>query len=386
MVAIIGTPSAAADVDVRASMRCLPRLLQPFLTWVTGKPLRGQRPYVPARRALRLVGAVGMLANGVVFGAILLDATYALWLLLPLSWLMTTGALRDLYLGIAHHAAHDNLFRSRRANRAAGMLLTSFVLELSFDRYRESHLRHHSSKLAGAEDDDVLALSAMGIHPGLPRAELWDRLFRVGLLSPRFYARRLAHRLRETFVVASPAHRLLALVWHGGGLVLVWLYDAWALWLLVWLPPLLAFSQASLLANTACEHVWHVRQHRNGSRMQHQTVARFLGDPTPHGERGAAYLASWAYWWARLLFLHVPSRVAVLISDLPQHDLHHRRPQSDWANAAYVREQDLETAREGTYREVWGSLAQHIDFVFDAWRSLPDASAAGSDPTPMRAP
>jgi fatty acid desaturase len=379
MVATISVSSAAAADDVRESMRCLPRLLQPFLTWVTGKPLRGQEPFVRSRPVLRLVGALGMLANGIGFGAIVLDAPYALWLLLPVAWLMTTGALRDLYLGIAHHAAHDNLFRSQRANRIAGTLLTSLVFELSFDRYRESHLRHHSAKLGGPEDDDVLALSAMGIHPGLPRAELWDRLLRRGLLSPRFYASRLARRLRETFAEASRVHRLAALAWHGGSLALVALYDAWAVWLLVWLPPLLVLSQASLLANTACEHVWHVRPPRDGVRV-HQTVARFLGDPTPQDPRGVGRVAGWARWWARLLFLHVPSRMAVLIGDLPQHDLHHRRPQSDWANAAYVRQEDLEASPEGTYREVWGSLAAHIDFVFDAWRDLPNASAAERPP------
>lgn len=54
------------------------------------------------------------------------------------------------------------------------------------------------------------------------------------------------------------------------------------------------------------------------------TSARVLLDPPPDRDLPiAARTRAWTRWWLRLLFVHLPIRVAVLPFDLPHHDLHH---------------------------------------------------------------
>ena len=72
-------PSDSALDDPRESMRVLPRLLQPFLTWVTGKPLDGQQQRVRWTPRMRLFDTIGMLGNGVGLGALVVGVGGAKW-------------------------------------------------------------------------------------------------------------------------------------------------------------------------------------------------------------------------------------------------------------------------------------------------------------------
>jgi hypothetical protein len=59
----------------------------------------------------------------------------------------------------------------------------------------------------------------------------------------------------------------------------------------------------------------------------------------------------------------------VLVGDTPVHDYHHRFPvSSNWVNAIFARQQDLENGCPGwqeDYQEVWG-LFSAIDLTFDS--------------------
>jgi hypothetical protein len=104
------------------------------------------------------------------------------------------------------------------------------------------------------------------------------------------------------------------------------------------------------------------------------TVGRFVGEPIPSsGLSLGPWLWAWGRWLARLLLLHVPSRLCVLMGDLCQHDWHHRHPRGDWSNAGYARQRDRAAGCPGwpeAYREVWG-LGNAIDAVFEGLASLP---------------
>lgn len=360
-------------LDPRETMRRLPAFLQPFLTWLSGRPLRDAVPRFRWTPWMRFAEAVLVTAMGVTVGAIALTKA-VLVPLLPISWVMVTGGMRTLHLGITHHASHDNFAKRPRANRIVGELITAAILQLTFAQYRESHLRHHSSKLGSFEDDDVGHLAELGLHPGVSQDELWRRLRWRALFSPRYHARQMKRRLRWNFLMAPPGRRVVA----GGAQLAIlgvaaWT-NAWLVWAVVWVPCLCVFLQASTFLQTVCEHVWYLPKGRGRGGLNQLTRGRFLGEPVPALEQPLGKrMRAWAGWWLRVAFAYLPARMAVLISDLPQHDLHHRDPRSDWCNAAYTREAARATDVE-TYQESWGRLAHHIDFVFQTWARLPAPS------------
>src|SRR3954471_16793170 len=60
----VAMPDPTDEGDVREGMRGLPGWLQPFLTWVTGKPLRRQQPMWRGAAALSLAGGLAQLLGG----------------------------------------------------------------------------------------------------------------------------------------------------------------------------------------------------------------------------------------------------------------------------------------------------------------------------------
>src|SRR5436309_1786881 len=93
--------------DVRSTFATLPAFTQPFFTWLTGKPLPGQKeffsytPYTQAALAL-----LALLAG--VAGAILSLALGGWWLLLlPLAWITSVGAARKIQITICHACVHS---------------------------------------------------------------------------------------------------------------------------------------------------------------------------------------------------------------------------------------------------------------------------------------
>lgn len=113
------------------------------------------------------------------------------------------------------------------------------------------------------------------------------------------------------------------------------------------------------------------------------TVGRFVGEPLPRRDLPPGpQLWAWGRWCTRLLLLHVPTRLCVLVGELCQHDWHHRHPRGDWANAVYERQRDLAAGCPGwpePYREVWG-LGNAIDAVFAGLASLPPLPEATLSP------
>jgi fatty acid desaturase len=353
--------------EIREGMRVLPGWLQPFFDWLTGKRVARSPLRIRWTPVGRLTVSLAATLAGVALGVVAVEGPLPCRALLPVSWLVVTGGLRVMFVTHAHYAIHDALFRTAAANRAAGELLTALILMMTRDQFRESHLRHHSQKCATLEDDDVKALAAVGLHPGRSRAELWRALGRA-LVSPRFHAGFLGARLGNNFVRPPPWRRALAAAVQGAVLAAFWWVVSVEAWALVWLPPLLLFTQASALVNTVTEHAWFLPVDRDKDGVARLTWGRFLGDPVPAGG-----LVAWGRWWARLFFVHLPARLGVLVGDLSQHDVHHRHPRVDWANASWARQEDIDAGHPGwaaPYEDVWGSLPDHIDAVFTLWASL----------------
>jgi hypothetical protein len=67
------------------------------------------------------------------------------------------------------------------------------------------------------------------------------------------------------------------------------------------------------------------------------------------------------------LLYHVPSRLLVVVGDLPGHDDRHRYPSTpDRTTAAYARQSDIDIDLDGPpYSEVWG-MGAVIDLIFSS--------------------
>jgi hypothetical protein len=111
------------------------------------------------------------------------------------------------------------------------------------------------------------------------------------------------------------------------------------------------------------------------------TFGRFVGEPCPSRDLPLErWLLAWGRWCARLLWLHIPTRLCVLVGDLCQHDWHHRHPTGDWSNACYARQRDLQSGCPGwpePYTAIWG-LDKAIDEVFAGLAALPPLPASPS--------
>ncbi|MEZ5963910.1 MAG: fatty acid desaturase [Planctomycetota bacterium] len=349
------------SADPRQSMAHLPSLLQRPLTWITGKPLRGQTPLFRWNPWSRTFAGLLTLALGVTANLVALaHGGLASFLLLP-GFLFTTGGLRALYLEIAHNAVHHAFSRSRALDRFVTELFTTLTLMNGYQVFRREHVRLHHGRNGTLEDPDYRALLAWGFTPGLPLATLRRRAV-LALFHPRVHVSYLMARLRANFLEGPGWRRAVAAIWHGGLVGGVALHGAWALLVVGYLLPLVfGFQVSSLLQMLAGEHRWGLDTPSGPARLRALTYGRFLGDPWPKGldARWTARLR----WFARLVFFHLPARVFVFVgNDIgPAHDVHHRRPNFDWPNAAYAREELRARGELQDADDVWGSLVELVD-------------------------
>jgi hypothetical protein len=353
----------------RETMRRLPRVLQPFLTWLTGVPLAEQEPLYRWTPWSRGAATITVLAVGLGLGAAAFVAP--LWCAVPLvlvSWLLTTGAMRMLYVVIEHVCTHGLFSRSVLGNRIIGDVISTVLWATPFNIFRRDHRLHHSATRMWT-DPDVQFIYASGYRRGMTQREFWRYLITT-LISPKFHAVYFWQRLKLNFAgsdyrrgmsVVYAIYLAAGLLWSG----------LWVEWAVLWLVPVSVLFQVSSLINYLSEHRWpevDAGESLGRAEKARLSFGRFCGDPLPtHG------VFAWVVWWLRLLLVHLPYRIFVLVGDLPQHDLHHRQPGSDWANAAFVRRNNAQRALSradgrrglGNYTEVWGTVIDHLRASLD---------------------
>jgi hypothetical protein len=374
------------EPDVRYTFQHLP--LQPFWTWLSGKPSHGEKPlYYPTPLIILASGLVRLLlALAGTYWILTFQEPVAL-VLLPLCWLIYVSGARLLQVTIVHHSAHLNFTGIEWVDRMVGHILTAALMIQDYDSYRRDHVSiHHSKLLATLEDPDLKFLLLLGFRTGKPKSWLWKHLIKT-LFSPRFHFLFIQARLRSNFVTAPRPRRIISwLVVTSFVLVLLstGIYNQTLLWVFVlgWLTPLIVPYQISSLLQFSSEHRWlRIDDDPNAPAkllLARLTAGRFMAEPAPtdpwYTFRG---LLAWGRWWMRISLLHLPARIFVMVGDLPQHDWHHRHPTQKWTLAAFSRQWDIEAGcpkwPEG-YTEVWG-LNNAINSLFDLWSKLPVLSA-----------
>jgi len=349
----------------RETMRSLPRFTQPFLTWLTGVPLEGERPVI--RWTPVWAGFLGLvqMAIGIAIGALALSS-FALWSipLLVLSWLTTSGGMRRLDVVIVHQTLHRMVTKTARGDRIVGELVTTLLWRVPYDDNRKEHLIHHAYPCS-MKDVDTRYLIATGMKPRMGRGE-FHRYLISKLLSPKHHWGFFSSRIRANFSIKhQPRYRLaMSLVFLAITIAFVALTGLWLEWLLLWVLPVSFFFQSATFLYTLTEHRWWLYdQAEKLSKQQRDmlTFGRVVGDAAPDtdGVGLVGRAAAWSKWWLRALFVHAPYRMFVLVGDTVQHDLHHVRPSCDWAGSAYERHSDIAQGSK-RYTEVWGSLMDHL--------------------------
>ncbi len=359
-------------VDPREELRRLPAVLQPPLTWLTGKAYHGQRG-LSLSPTVHLVTAVLSIVAGLTGTAAVLavGSRWALLGVLP-CWASTLHGMRNMRMMLFHQCAHRNMWRARRPDRALGRTLAALLLVQDFDAYSREHVTdHHAAHHMTMRDPTVQAiLKTLDMHPGMPRGRMWRTLLRK-LASPSYHAAFLAARVQSLWTPATPAARAAIAGGYAVLAAVLTAVDGWTLFLVGWLVPVTVLFQLSNTLRLCVKHTFPPpgATLAGRERFASMTNAIFLCSMPPAASpAGPRWAAVWLRWWAMLLLVHFPSRYLVLTGDTVCHDFHHRHPMSrDWANYIYARQADLESGHPGwpAYQATWG-LVPAINRVFDS--------------------
>jgi fatty acid desaturase len=325
--------------------RRLPRLVQPFLTWLTALPAISERS--SERKPGHVVAeAFAWILIGTALSATAAAKGRGFLLLLPVGLLATSSGMGLLQAVVFHHCSHGMVFASRQANRAVGKLISLLLLIKEFDVYQKEHAAHHSPKRLLTADDEHLSFLTrfLGVYPGMTRQEMRRRMLR-SFVSPAFHARLMTARLSGCLFRCSAIEGVTrALAW-GVILGLSWWTGLIVPVLIAWFVPAILLLQIATTLRVLAEHRApraDAAPRRDRGFIAHSTAGVFPGAPVPPvaATKGRALLA-WTIWWGEMLTVHLFSRLFVLVGDAPAHDYHHRRPGSrDWPNFIHARAQD----------------------------------------------
>ncbi|MGR9556467.1 fatty acid desaturase (plasmid) [Rhizobium leguminosarum] len=368
------------ELEIRETFRRFPNVTQHFWTWFTGKALPGQKPLIRHSWLSYLTITVALFFSGLLLSAIAIAHRLPLWWLAMLAgWVLTLWAARTMILVITHQCIHYRFSGSRQFDWIIGEVVTVLNVYQDAETFKLEHVQsHHSQACFGREEDPpVQSLVGLGFRPGMTTRQLWLRAWIV-FISPSFYLRGFAERLKCNLVAGSVWRRIGFLAWAVALLSLpFWLDRGAEVLLLAFVVPVILLSQLSALLDRLGEHAWLTeRDPQHGVRYYYAaaTWARFCGAPVPTAPlRSWNGVLAWLRWSGEMLCYHLPTRLLVVVGDLPNHDFHHRYPAThDWMIAAYARQRDIDCGTSGgpPYHEVWG-LGRAIHRMFEGLSRAP---------------
>lgn len=371
----------------RQDMACrLPVAVQPFLTWLTGKPAPGEayRAHTPT---YHLVTAVVWLLAGLALSVATLLGPLVLLVFLPIALIVTTAGLGKLQVAIYHHCAHGTVLGTRDRNRRLGSVLSVFLLIKHFDVYQKEHMLHHSAKRLLTEDDEFaqFLFGPCGLKPGLAKEELWRRVI-GSLLSPMFHLRLFVRRVQSCLLTHDRVQNGAGAVFWTAVTATAWGAGVFPEFAVVWLIPFTILFQIATALRILCEHRFPHRrliELRDKEFISYATAGVFPGAAVPaRRANSVAGLLAWSGWWAEMLTVHLFVRVFVLVGDAPCHDYHHRRPASRrWASYIHERQKDQDQGCAGfpvSYFDCWG-LFTAIDETLETLSAFESPALPGKE-------
>ena len=352
--------------NVRESYAHLP--FQPLWTWLTGKGralapevLKAQmdktgEPFLVAHLLFTWAMMIGL----VLLGQAVLDGAFhplVSVLLVLAAWVLMVNRLRSMQATF-HYLTHGAVLKDKaRAQRYARFFLTTPLLYQDWDTYNQSHVREHHNihVLCTDIDPDQRFIQAQGFYPGMPELEYWWRAFSTPF-RPTYLLHRWRATLNDCFVRPPQVEVRFRLVFWGVLLALLWATDTLAAFGLIYVIPRAVLFEHSMWLQLFTEHLWfYHRDAERGDKTHYGrlTWGRFQGrTPPSHG------LVAWTGWLLKCLLLDVPVRLYVYPQDLPNHDVHHRRPNVHYRHIANYRASfERQPSTYGPYLEVWGFMA-----------------------------
>lgn len=364
-------------------MNILPKVMQPFLTWLTSVPSQEElRSWDGNYRSptYHVIAAFFKLCVGLAMSTLAFFHAQS-GLPLPLAALLflagfvvTTSAMRKFQVVIYHNCAHAMVFKSKTANRVLGTLIAITLLLKNFDQYQVAHRNHHHSKKLLTHLDDTLnfLVDQLGIKPTDTPRTMWSNLIR-SIFSPLYHARQLIGRVGACCFVSDTPMSILAVVYWGGVAALAMKLSLGAAFLAIWMLPMVIGYQMSLALRLCAEHCWPDRetlQTRGPKFVALSTTSVFMGEPLVLAGNGARQAAGIAWWATKMLTKHAFFRLFVMVGDTPCHDFHHRRPSDkSWTNYPFARARDKASGCVGftsNYIDSWG-LVQTISANFTSF-------------------
>lgn len=365
---------------IRNSMRALPGFMQPFLSWLTAKPLPEDLDRVRVLKPMHhILVSAGLIASGALLAGLgYLHGNVALWLL---GFVVATGGIKQMQVMICHNCAHDMVFESREKNLTVGRIISGALMLKPFDTYKHEHTLHHSSKTLLTDDDDTLSYlqSVVGLKPSDSITTMWTKLVSTAF-SPLAILRSFWGRLKAS--ATAPNRRVSALTllfWASLALLSIAL-GHFDLFMMAWVVPVFAGYHISTTFRLAAEHTWpsvEVLERRGIDFICESTTAVFIGEEL-HIPEGAGIVRRYAHiglWLIKMLAFHLFIRLFVMVGDTPCHDFHHRRPRSkEWPNYITARERDrIEGSKPfpTNYGENWGYINAVTTNFRNFQRALP---------------
>jgi len=310
-------------------MHPLSRVIASFKTYVRGIALPGEKPLFIVT-PLMVVAATALTLVFDLAATQLIWSSQRAWLYPLFVPLLALGQSAFWYLYMEeHHAVHGAISKRKWLNELIAEITSIVSFAPPPSSYRPKHLlaHHDPQRLANSGDPDYLWLQRLGFIPGQPIEQYWLLLWRL-LINPAFYLNNLTNRVRGHIFQAPIGHRVTLLVWWAALLAVA---GAWKLWaaLLMYVILLSLAGPISSLLQTLTEHVW-----ASTEDPRTKTHPRLLPiDSYPH------LVLIFLYW-----------RMAILSSDLAQHQAHHYKPiNRNWPMIAYSNQ-----ARSDLPHAVWG--------------------------------
>lgn len=350
---------------IRHSMRALPGFMQPFLSWLTAKPLPEDINQVRRLKPVHhILVSAGLIAIGVMLSAIgYLYGSPVPWLL---GFVVATGGIKQMQVMICHNCAHDMVFKQREWNLRVGRLISGLLMLKPFDIYKHEHTLHHSSRTLLTDEDDTLSYlqGVVGLKPSDSIAMMWAKLVTTAL-SPLVMLRSAWGRLKATATAPNRAVSALTLIFWTTLACLATALGYFDLFVMAWVIPVFAGYHISTTFRLVAEHTWpgiDVLERRGIDFICESTTGVFIGEELriPDGAGAVRRRAHIGLWLIKMLGFHLFIRLFVMVGDTPCHDFHHRRPRSkDWPNYVTARERDrLEGAHPfpTNYTDYWGYI------------------------------
>lgn len=342
-------------------------LFQALITAVTGKPYQGQQPLFQLSREAVLAKTTVSLVASVTTSTFLVSHPFY-WGLLPLPWLITVGSARTFLISINHRLIHSQFFGNKGDHWLAEVISTVLMLQ-GFDSYKHDHvhIHHHRDLCFTFQDPDAKTLLKFSFLPGLRVGDYWRRFFSL-LVFPNFHWQFFSARLKANFIDVPVYRRWMSIIFNSLLLTAITICHAWIPFLIAWVFPLTILYHISTLFQLCSEHRWGA-----GGHPETKSHGRFCGETLPTNSSAMAWLG----WITKMLFYHIPIRIAVLADpEICGHDHHHHFPKGDkdWPNTIYNRQAQIDAGAK-EYIDFWG-IHNAMNAVFESLAQTPALSEA----------